>query len=223
MSYVTQNKQDRASAMGMAVLINGSIILAVALSPIVAEQVKREGGTTIFDVPEDKPKPPPPKNDIDPKPLDDVFTPPSPTPLPKTSNDILTTTEPTTPQPFTGGEGTGTGPAPEPVPPPVIEKPILPPPVFVAAMRDPRYLGDFQPDYPRMLEHRQIEGTVRLKVLIGRDGRVRQVQILSSTDPLFSQATEKQALRAWRFRPATRGGTTVEDWQTLTVRFSIKQ
>lgn len=223
MSYVTQNKQDRASAMTMAVLINGSIILAVALSPIVAEQVKQNGGTKIFDIPKERPKPPPPEpmSKINPKPLDDPYVPPVPIPLPKGQNDINTTPEPTPPQPLAGGEGTGLGPPP-PLPP-VIEKPILPSPLFVAAMRDPRYLGDFQPDYPRALEQRQIEGLVRLKILIGRDGRVRQVQILSSTDPQFSRATERQALSSWRFRPATRGGEPVEDWQTLTVRFSIDQ
>ena len=37
----------------------------------------------------------------------------------------------------------------------------------------------------------------------------------------FAKATEKQALKAWRFKPATRDGIAVEDWQTLTVRFDI--
>ncbi len=216
MSYNTQGKQDRASAMTMAVLINGSIILAVALSPMVVDQIRPIDRTPIIDI-QDKPKPPPPDNKADPKPLDPVFTPPSPMPLPDPINDIRTTPEPTVAQPPVGGTGT----SPEPQLPPIVEKPILPAPVFVAATRDPKYAGDFQPAYPALLERRQIEGTVRVKILIGRDGRVRQVQIVSSSDPKFSEATERQALKSWRFRPATRGGEPVEDWQVLTVRFSI--
>ena len=46
----------------------------------------------------------------------------------------------------------------------------------------------------------------KLRILVGTDGRVRQVQILNATDPDFARATEKQALKAWRFKPATRDG-----------------
>jgi periplasmic protein TonB len=67
----------------------------------------------------------------------------------------------------------------------------------------------------------EIEGSVTVRVLIGTDGRVRQVQVVRATDPEFAKATERQALRAWRFKPATRDGVPVEDWQTLTVRFDI--
>lgn len=217
MSYVTQNKKDRASAMSMAVLINGSIILAVALSPIVATQVRNGHRTEIFDVLRDPPKPPPPEHTDDPKPVDSVYTPPVSTELPPTKNDISTTPDPTPPQPPVGGMGTSI----EPPLPPVIEKPPLPPAPFTAATRDPRFAANFQPAYPHKMEQRQVEGSVKVKVLIGRDGRVRQVQILSATDPAFAEATEKQALKAWRFRPATRGSEAVEDWQTLTVRFTI--
>jgi periplasmic protein TonB len=47
------------------------------------------------------------------------------------------------------------------------------------------------------------------------------VQILKASDSDFAKATEKQALNSWRFKPATRDGVPVEDWQTLTVRFDI--
>ena len=67
----------------------------------------------------------------------------------------------------------------------------------------------------------EIEGTVTIRVLIGTDGRVRQAQVLSATELDFARATERQAMKAWRFKPATRGGELVEDWQTLTVRFDI--
>mgnify|MGYP003384348093 CR=1 FL=1 len=103
---------------------------------------------------------------------------------------------------------------------PVIKE-ILPPPIFKAAFRDPGFANRFQPAYPTGLLQREIEGSVTIKVLIGPDGRVRQATVLRASHPDFAAATERQALRQWRFKPATRDGTPVEDWQTLTVRFNI--
>ena len=99
--------------------------------------------------------------------------------------------------------------------------PKVPTPIFKAALRDPRFAKAFQPEYPVGKLRLEIEGSVTVRILVGTDGRVRQVQILNATDPDFARATEKQALKAWRFKPATRDGVPVEDWQTLTVRFDI--
>lgn len=218
MSYATAEKQGRIGSMGLAVLINGSIILAVALSPIVAERIIPDDGTTVVNIPI-KPDVIPPKNDTkeQPRPADPIFTPQTPFNHPPT--DMGTTNEPLPPPPPFVGEGTGTT-LPPADPPPII-KPELPPAIFVAATRDPRYARDFQPAYPRSLETLRIEGSVRLRVLIGKDGRVRQAQVVSATDPKFGEAAQRQALRSWRFRPATRGGEPVEDWQTLTIQFNM--
>ncbi|MBA2920969.1 TonB family protein [Sphingomonas sp. MAH-20] len=67
-----------------------------------------------------------------------------------------------------------------------------------------------------------VEGITVVKVLIGTDGRVKQVAIVSTDDPLFADATERQALRRWRFRPATRDGIAVESWKQMTVRFELR-
>lgn len=81
---------------------------------------------------------------------------------------------------------------------------------------------DFQPPYPPQLLRTNVEGKAVVRVLIGADGRVKQVAIIAADDPLFADATERQALRRWRFKPATRDGVAVETWKQMTVRFEIR-
>lgn len=101
--------------------------------------------------------------------------------------------------------------------------PMLPPqtaPVMVEA----RFLKgvEVQPDYPSSLARQEIEGVVTVRVLIGTDGRVKEVQQVSATDPEFFVATKRQALRHWRFTPATRDGVAIESWREMTVRFKLE-
>ena len=49
----------------------------------------------------------------------------------------------------------------------------------------------------------------------------RAVELIEATDPAFWEATRKQALKYWRFRPATRDGMPVTSDQIMTVRFRL--
>ncbi|RZM18162.1 MAG: TonB family protein, partial [Sphingomonas sp.] len=101
--------------------------------------------------------------------------------------------------------------------------PLPPPPVLTAARIDLRYRDSFQPAYPadeRLAEH---EGRVVVRVLVGTDGRVKQVEAISAASPAFLEATRRQALTRWRFTPATRDGVAVEAWQQMAVRFQLGQ
>ena len=53
------------------------------------------------------------------------------------------------------------------------------------------------------------------------EGRVSDIAKISATDESFWLATQKHALRKWRFRPATRDGVAVSSVKTLTVRFTL--
>lgn len=216
MSYVSEKKRGNPAGMGAAVLVNGSIILAVALSPII---VDREKGPTIISgahIPEPAPPPPNPDEKQEAKKLDPILAPPREidTKTPP-DNGIRTTSEEAdtgTIMDGAGGDDAAT----------IIRDPPKPPmPIFKAALRDPKFARDFQPEYPLGKLKLEIEGSATVRVLIGTDGRVRQAQVVRASDPDFAKATERQALRAWRFKPATRDGVPVEDWQTLTVRFDI--
>lgn len=107
-----------------------------------------------------------------------------------------------------------------PGPPQVVDPPA--PPKLVLAQLDSRYAGSFQPDYPAREQRAEIEGVVKVRVLIGTDGRVKAVELVSGDNPAFFEATKRRALSKWRFKPATRGGTAEESWKEMTVRFEIR-
>jgi periplasmic protein TonB len=216
MSYVSENRQSSFTGMGAAVLVNGSIILAVALSPLVVEP-REPGPITVGEnIPNDPPPPPPTDKVTDAKPISPIFV---PKPIFQTIKPPAEQVETTDREQDTGPimDGKGGDDMAETVRD--IIKPPIPP--FKAATRDPNFARGFQPAYPVGMLQREIEGSATVRVLIGTDGRVRQVQLISATEPEFARATERQALKSWRFKPAMRGPDPVEDWQTLTVRFDI--
>lgn len=106
---------------------------------------------------------------------------------------------------------------------PQFDKLVDPPrtPVFAQALPDPRYARDFQPNYPPSMQRMDMEGSVTVRVKIGADGRVLSVERLSAASDAFWDATRDQALRKWRFRPATRDGAPVESERVMTVHFQI--
>ena len=116
------------------------------------------------------------------------------------------------------------GGVPAPVDPGPPARPVDPPPApkLVFAELDPRYAGAFQPDYPASEQRREIEGVAKVRVLIGTDGRVKAVELVSTDSPGFFAETKRRALAKWRFTPATRGGVAEESWKTMTVRFEIR-
>jgi periplasmic protein TonB len=216
MSYVSEQKRARPLGMGAAIFVNGSIILAVALSPLIVAPPKARDpfeGRSVKLLP-----PPKPKDEIkqDAKKLLPIFAPKT---ITKTVTDDQQRFEMTNEKQATDALAQGGG--DDDANSVIRERPKPPIPIFNAATRDSRFARSFQPDYPVGMLRQEIEGSVTVRVLVGTDGRVRQVQILSATESDFARATEKQALKAWRFKPATRDGIPVEDWQTLTVRFDI--
>jgi protein TonB len=64
-----------------------------------------------------------------------------------------------------------------------------------------------EPKYPAIARRMGLEGDVRCRISIDESGRVSAVDILrSSGSPILDEAA-RVGLLAWRFRPATRGGT----------------
>ncbi|WP_233503370.1 energy transducer TonB [Sphingomonas psychrotolerans] len=154
--------------------------------------------------------------------------------LPKTERMEPTAPLPTIPKPIiltpTGPIIDGTDkiyPPQPPLPPaptgePNVGEPPAPLPPLMAAAQDPRFIKDFQPAYPASELRAQRDGAVKIRVLIGVDGRVKAAESVTATSDAFFEATRRQALSKWRFKPATRGGVPQESWKTLSVRFEIK-
>lgn len=96
-----------------------------------------------------------------------------------------------------------------------------PEPIIIEAKLNPRFARQFQPRYPSGLLRLDIEGNVSVRVLVGTNGHVKDIQLVSSPHPKFWETTRKHALRKWRFKPATKDGKPVEGWISLKVRFEI--
>lgn len=77
------------------------------------------------------------------------------------------------------------------------------------------------PRYPRIAVSAGISGTVELRAVIGRDGRVRSVEVLSGSVLLAPAAAA--AVREWRYRPTLLNGEAVEVETHVTVHFVLGQ
>jgi protein TonB len=78
-----------------------------------------------------------------------------------------------------------------------------------------------EPDYPPQCRRLGIEGNVRVKVLVGADGRPRDVVIDSSSgDPRLDEAA-LVAMRQWRFEPARSDGKAVQARLVVPIRFEL--
>jgi protein TonB len=75
------------------------------------------------------------------------------------------------------------------------------------------------PDYPPRALQGNIQGTVVLKALVGKDGRVRSVEFVSGPPLLASVVLE--AVRGWRYRPFYRNGEPVEFETQVAIEFII--
>ncbi len=113
------------------------------------------------------------------------------------------------------GSGAGTG--------VVIDPPAPLAPVLVDPILDQRFAGSFQPDYPADERRAEHEGVVVIRVLIGIDGHVKQVEPVSATSDSFFRATMRRAVGAWRFKPGTRNGIPVERWRQIRVSFHLQE
>jgi periplasmic protein TonB len=218
MSYADTTRRQNPGSLIAAIALNGAIIAAVALSPMVGNPPEEPGRTNTFNVPK-KTLPPPDKpidKPVDPRPFEPIFTPKPFIEHLQPDDSISMTDDP--PPEFAGPtEGTGKGGSEG------IEQQTeaLLPPVFTKAKRDMRFAAAFQPDYPSTLLVREIEGSATIRVLVGTDGRVREAMVVSATHPDFGKAAMRQALKAWLFKPATRGKEPVEDWVTIPITFKI--
>ncbi|MBB5686846.1 energy transducer TonB [Sphingobium boeckii] len=211
--YLDQKTRSPLS-LGAAIAINGAMVAELLFaSPDVVRDIpgimRLTDPITVQPPPPDPITPPKAKTPQTPKSVTTASkAPPISEPLPNTISEqpYIQPTLPDLP-------GMGAG----------MTETVKPPraPVLIGVRPDPRFADRMQPDYPPGLQRQGIEGMAEVRVLIGPDGRVRQIQMVSATEPAFFRATQQQALKYWRFQPATRDGVPIEGWRTMTVRFTL--
>lgn len=76
------------------------------------------------------------------------------------------------------------------------------------------------PEYPDIARIAHITGAVELRVIIGEDGRVHALHIITG-HPLLAPAAYN-AVRQWEFKPYVENGKTVPIDTNVTVTFSVR-
>jgi protein TonB len=114
-------------------------------------------------------------------------------------------------------DGRETGPRP---PQPVIEPPSRPAVVRMTTI-DPAMLRHrVEPVYPPLAKQIHKEGRVELRAIIGTDGTIRSLQIVSG-DPLF-YISAKEAVEQWVYKPTVLNGKPVEIDTFITVVYIMQ-
>lgn len=78
-----------------------------------------------------------------------------------------------------------------------------------------------KPAYPPLARAARVQGTVHIQAIIGRDGAIGHLQVLSGPPLLIKAALE--AVQNWRYRPTLLNGEPVEVITEIDVSFTLSQ
>jgi TonB family protein len=76
-----------------------------------------------------------------------------------------------------------------------------------------------RPNYPLLARQMKVQGSVILQALIGKDGVIQNLRVVSGPHILASAAQD--AVRQWHFKPHYQGSEAVETQAKITVNFTI--
>lgn len=84
-----------------------------------------------------------------------------------------------------------------------------------------RLLSSPQPSYPSLAKAQHVGGDVKIDALIDTTGRVTTMKIVSG--PTLLQQAAMDALRNWKYQPATLDSKPVPMHLTVTIQFRLQQ
>jgi protein TonB len=99
-------------------------------------------------------------------------------------------------------------------------EPTSKPRMVSLGVMDASLIHRVQPDYPLVAKLMRLSGTVELRAVIGTDGEVHEIEVLSG-NPILAQAA-CAAVRQWRYRPTQLSGKSVEVETLITVKFVVE-
>jgi protein TonB len=118
----------------------------------------------------------------------------------------------------------GSVPSAAPPPPPVKEapKPITPKSIRVGGnVQAAKLIRQPKPQYPPLAKQARIQGTVRFNAVIGKDGTIQNLTLVSGHPLLVPSAQE--AVRQWVYQPTLLNNEPVEVVTTIDVNFTLSQ
>lgn len=75
------------------------------------------------------------------------------------------------------------------------------------------------PVYPDLAREANVDGTVMIQALVGKDGKVKDTKVVKSVGMLDEAAVK--AVRLWTFKPALSNNKPVAVWVAVPVKFSL--
>lgn len=90
-------------------------------------------------------------------------------------------------------------------------------------IKPPLKVKDVRPIYPASMREAGLTGVVPLQAIIGLDGTVSSVRVLSAQIHPDLAMAAIDAVRQWRFTPTLLNGEAVEVVMTVSVRFDLQQ
>ena len=86
-----------------------------------------------------------------------------------------------------------------------------------------RLIQKVEPEYPATAQAAGIDGTVKLEAVVGKDGSVINIRVLSPAVNVDLVRAAVSAVRQWRFAPTLLNGEPVETSTEMSVEFSLQQ
>ncbi|OGF15258.1 MAG: hypothetical protein A2W00_06630 [Candidatus Eisenbacteria bacterium RBG_16_71_46] len=83
----------------------------------------------------------------------------------------------------------------------------------------PEAVTKVQPLYPDIAREANVDGTVMVQALVGKDGKVKDTRVVKSIAMLDAAAVA--AVKQWVFKPALSNNKPVAVWVAVPVRFSL--
>ncbi len=108
---------------------------------------------------------------------------------------------------------------PEPTPPPLKEGDLV---EMSADVTPPRKISGDSASYPRKADRNHMQGLVVVDMIVTEDGTPTDLRILESAGEVLDQAV-LEAVKAWRFEPATKQGIKVKIHWQARHRFQISE
>ncbi|MDR3737697.1 MAG: energy transducer TonB [Terracidiphilus sp.] len=91
----------------------------------------------------------------------------------------------------------------------------------VPAMPEWKLLHQVSPEYPALALQRHIQGVVRFTALIGKDGRIERLSLISGHPLLVAAAA--RAAKQWIYRPMTIHGNPARVSTRIAVTFALDE
>ena len=77
-----------------------------------------------------------------------------------------------------------------------------------------------EPVMPEIAKKARMNGEVKLDAIIGKDGKMQKLSVITSTNPMFNNSAI-DAVRQWTYKPYLLNGNPTEVETTITVNYSL--